>query len=496
MLKSKAIDILKTFSKDEFKRFEDFVASPYFNKSKSLASLVSSLKKFSPEFNSEEMTEQYIYGKIFTNNKYSYSMMRNLMSELLQLCEKFILNDRLNKNLFSNPENLINLLEEYQYRGLENLFKIRFKKVEEEIENLGIDVELYRVLSRLEARKQEFEYSNYSWRQKLRESYFKSAEYDLCRISRLMFKNANSIYFSTINIGGEVNESLFFRLIKKINFQELLKELTPADTEEKFFIALNLKLLLLTTSKGSEKIFYEVKDSIFKNIDIFTNGERYTLLSVLRNYCRYKIDLNESSFKEELYQVNKMKLDKIDFSIDKLESALYNIYEETFAISVAKKDYEYAESFIEKYKDLLDPEIRDVVYGFVKAYLNFEYGKFEKTIEILSKIKIPNWHSYLRIKILYLKAYYELGYFDEAFTMLDALRHYINKEQKIAEDGKKQYNILFGIYHRIFKFKTEPQRYSRFEVNKLQEDINNFTIIAGKEWFIEKTNDLKKLVEK
>jgi len=215
MLKSKAIDILKTFSKEEYKRFEDFVVSPYFNKSKSLINLVSSLKNFFPEFNSEKMTEQFIYEKIFPANLYSYSMMRNLMSELLQLCEKFILNDRLNKNLFSDPGNLIDLLDEYLYRGLENLFKIKFKKVEEEIGNSKIDIKLYRALSRLEALKQGFEYSNYSWRQKLRESFIKSAEYDFCSIARLMFKNANSIYFSSLNIGGDVNDSVFYRMLKK-----------------------------------------------------------------------------------------------------------------------------------------------------------------------------------------------------------------------------------------------------------------------------------------
>lgn len=495
MLKSKAIDILKTFSKEEFRRFEDFVASPYFNKSKNLINLSISLKKFFPDFNSEEMTEQVIYNKAFPDNKYSYSMMRNLMSELLQLCEKFILNDLLNQNLFSDPKNLIDLLDEYQERGLENLFKIRFRKVDEEIRNSKIDIELYKSLSRLEILKQEFEYSNYSWKQKLRESYFKSAEYDLCNIVRLLFRNSNSIFFSSSNIGGDVNESVFYKLVKKININELLTELAPVNTEEKFFIEINLKLLLLTTSTDNEKIFYDVKNSIFTNIDLFSNGERYTLLSILRNYCRYKMDLNRSPFKEELYLVNKLQLEKIDFSIDKLESALYNIYEETFAISVAKKDYKYAEIFIEKYKNLLEEGIREVVYGFVKAYLNFEYGKYDKTIEILSKIKIPNWHSYLRIKILYLKAYYELGYYEEAFTMLDALKHFINKEQKIAEDGKKQYNILFGVYFRIFKYKTEPQRYSQFEISKLQDDINNLTLIAGKEWFNEKAEELKKIVK-
>ena len=87
MLKSKALDILKTFSTEEFKRFEQFVSSPYFNTNKSVLKLVLELKKFYPDFNSDKMTEDYIYGRVYGKDKYSYSAMRNLMSGLIQLCD-------------------------------------------------------------------------------------------------------------------------------------------------------------------------------------------------------------------------------------------------------------------------------------------------------------------------------------------------------------------------------------------------------------------------
>ncbi|MBK9226727.1 MAG: hypothetical protein IPL67_06705 [Ignavibacteria bacterium] len=50
MIKSPAIEIIKTFSKDEFKRFAEFTESPYFNKNSNLLKAVKYFKKISPEF--------------------------------------------------------------------------------------------------------------------------------------------------------------------------------------------------------------------------------------------------------------------------------------------------------------------------------------------------------------------------------------------------------------------------------------------------------------
>ena len=48
MLKSSAVEILRTFTKEEYHKFEDFLASPYHNKNTGVIKLFMALKKYTP----------------------------------------------------------------------------------------------------------------------------------------------------------------------------------------------------------------------------------------------------------------------------------------------------------------------------------------------------------------------------------------------------------------------------------------------------------------
>ena len=143
MIKSKAIDILRTLSKAEFNRFEKFVESPYFNTNNSIIRLVNELINFHPDYNSDEITEEYLYKKIYGKDKFSYSLMRNLMSEMLHLSESYLLNNRLNNDILKNPANIIDLLDELQKRDIKNLFRLRLKNAEKILSKEKFDSILY-----------------------------------------------------------------------------------------------------------------------------------------------------------------------------------------------------------------------------------------------------------------------------------------------------------------------------------------------------------------
>ena len=64
-MKGKSLDIIKTFSEDEIKKFDLFLSSPYFNSKKSIVRLFKELRKFYPDFDSEDLTEEYLYSKVF-----------------------------------------------------------------------------------------------------------------------------------------------------------------------------------------------------------------------------------------------------------------------------------------------------------------------------------------------------------------------------------------------------------------------------------------------
>lgn len=123
MQKTKLVNIIRTFTDEELKRFIVFVNSPFFNTDKNLVNLSKVLKKYHPEFSSGSLYKKKMFKKIFPGKIYNDNVMRNLSSGLLRLTEEFLLYKNIrNESLTSE----FHLLKELYER---NLHKHFFKKV-------------------------------------------------------------------------------------------------------------------------------------------------------------------------------------------------------------------------------------------------------------------------------------------------------------------------------------------------------------------------------
>jgi hypothetical protein len=495
MLKSKAIELIKSFPKDEYKRFEEFVRSPYFNKSQSLVKLTAALKKFHPAFDSKDFTEEYIYSKVFGKDKYSYGVMRNLMSDFLFLCESFIVNEKLNRELFSNGMNVISLLDEYQKRNLFNLYYFRNKKFSEELEKQKVNSNKFRLLSEFEALQQEYEFNMISYKPDITKGFYRRALYDLCIITNMLYRNSNNVYFSSITAQANPDESIFFRFVKRIDIDDFLQDVKESDPEEKVYIELFLNLIKLVTvcAEESEKYYFKVKQSVYSLLDRFENEYKFSLLNLMRNYCLYHERYKRQEFKDELYTIYRVMLDNVNFFENKFGSHLSSMYEEIIITAIDRNEFEFAAGFMNKYTSLIDKGIRDSMTGYVNAYINFTKGNYEKTLEILSTIKPPNIYNNMRVKFLYLNAYYELGYFEEGFSFLDSFKHYISSD-KIPEKSKPVQLELHNIFMRLFRYKNAPEKYSAYDLQKLMKDVKEHNFYFGKSWFIKKTEELNRFI--
>src|SRR2546428_7800051 len=101
MVKSKAIDIIRTFTPVEFKEFGKFVRSPYFNENRKLAELHGLLKRYYPDFSRKSFTKENLYVKLFGGRKYNDGTMRKLLSGMHILAERYMIHsDIADKNLF------------------------------------------------------------------------------------------------------------------------------------------------------------------------------------------------------------------------------------------------------------------------------------------------------------------------------------------------------------------------------------------------------------
>ncbi|MEO8666607.1 MAG: hypothetical protein ABI462_14030, partial [Ignavibacteria bacterium] len=90
MIKNNAIIILKTFSGEEVKLFEDFLNSPFHNKNTKVIQLFNLLKKFHPGYNDGKLSKENLFRELFGNVRFRGSYIGNLFSDLNILAEKFL----------------------------------------------------------------------------------------------------------------------------------------------------------------------------------------------------------------------------------------------------------------------------------------------------------------------------------------------------------------------------------------------------------------------
>ncbi|MBK9332694.1 MAG: hypothetical protein IPM96_09925 [Ignavibacteria bacterium] len=77
MLKSSLLEIIRTFTKQELIKFEDFVRSPYFNKKENVINLFLEIKKYSPDYENENLKKEKFVRR--------YSLTRNTIMVSLKI---------------------------------------------------------------------------------------------------------------------------------------------------------------------------------------------------------------------------------------------------------------------------------------------------------------------------------------------------------------------------------------------------------------------------
>ena len=160
----------------------------------------------------------------------------------------------------------------------------------------------------------------------------------------------------------------------------------------------------------------------------------------------------------ETKSINIEMLETIDFNSDKMESILGIIYLSVFLESMSKMDYEFAEMFVNKYSKQLRKEIRKDIAGYTSAYINFVKKNHEKALELLSVVKPPNKVYFIQFKQLYLKIYYELGYYEEGLSVIDTCKHFLNKQLQ-NQNKKKYFKEIADLYFRLYKIKMNPENF-------------------------------------
>jgi hypothetical protein len=482
MLSSTLLNILSKFSAREIKEFGEFVNSPFFNKNENVIKLYNYIKKFHPEFNDKKLEKQYIYKRIFSKGKYNDGFMRTVIYNLGKLTEDFLAYVNFSKDEMDRG---INLLKELNERKLEKVFLKYYSEIEGEID-------------KTEYHGHDYFYKKFQLQNEM-EIYM-----DWSKFKHKDFKSY------TKNISSFINDELTsFYLIRALNhyrfvldrstyehmevnyefIDHIMSYLLTRDNHFRNKIKIKLHMYEILLLKEKKQEYYDIlKEILINEKNSLNHSDKYSLHNILQSFCIHEGFSGKTGFSNERFELYKICLEQ------KLYAASEHIYFDDIMFgniaitAISLKEFDWTEDFINKYKESLSPENRDVVINYSYARLNFVKGKFEEALKYLNSIKaIKHIQFKMPIRNLMLMVYYELSNLNQASYQIDSYRHFlVNNKSSLSDIRFERVSNFLKFFTRLAKIK---EKNNMSELKKLKSDMELTNNVTEKPWLTEKIKE-------
>lgn len=488
MTDSKLINLLKSLSPDEFKQFEKFVDSSFYNKGRDLTPLMKVIKPFYPEFDDIKLTNEFLFKKIFPGKKYdkirSENLIRTLSSHLFRICKEFLIYLELENQTVKKKYLLLNQLRK---KGLYKEFDREFGSLDYETEDnskgsIGYFFDEYLISSvkrdcslNRDDFAEAFEYT------------IKASENTVAAalISCFKFEDEKNLAQAyNLNLGSNIVQPL----LDNLNSVSFLNSLNKNGSRYFPYIEIFLTIYMMNKFRDKTEYFFKLKDLLKKYSAIFGHSENYVLWNILLTYCginklgaRETFLLYRHILENGFYKLSQ----KEDFHI----VLFRNIVIDTSSIF----EYKWLEEFINKYSEELNENHRENMRAYSMAYLLFARSEFEKALENIMKIKYNLFLFKLDLKILQLKIYYELGFYEEGLSLVSATLSYINSTKELAEFIKESIGNFAKCMRELIKIRSDASS-KKIDLHELKLKVKNIfhTNLSG--WIMEKISEIEKSV--
>jgi len=472
MHNNKVYTILQHFDKNDFKQFNRYINSPYFNKSKLLIKYFELLEKQLHSKNSDDFPKEKFWKKLYPNENYNDVRFRKLSSDLLRIVEGYLSQEIFEKKIFQKDAFLI---EAVGKKGIEKYYPSVMRITENnkkkyEFEDADFYISQYQIQKNYhEIIQHEYKHSE---RQNLEEIDDLLSKFFLSE--KLKYYCA---YLSQKQRGThEYNLSLP---------EEIIKLIQQKDYQNVPALSIYYQIYLTYIKETEVEHYYKLKNLLKEFGDKFQAVEAKTLYDSAINYCVKKGNQGHPEFVQELFDVYEDFLNKgaiyIDDELDPFH--FKNII--TAALRLGK--YDWTEKFILKNKDKLPEQSKDNAVTFNLAKLYYYKKDYDKVIALLREVEYENIGINLSSKSLLLATYYEIDEIDPLYSLLESFRTYLNRRKDIADNWKKGYLNLIRFTKKLTKVIPGDEK----AVQKIKDEISNSPSgIANVEWLKEKIAEL------
>lgn len=459
---------ITTLDKREIREFKKFLASPYFNQREDVAVLFVFLAEAKPK---AILNKENAFVAMFPKEKkYDDHKVRLASSLLLQLLENFWAMEDAKADENKNKRSAAT---QYRLRKLDKHFNRMFQEARQSIDNQEIkngDYHLQQYELHLEGYRFEVQTRKESTNLQQISDSLDAAYYTLKLRQGCIALSYQSVYKSALE------HSMMPEIIAQIERNNLQK--IPS-------VGMYYYAFQCLASPEKTANFFAFNELLLTQGAFFPADEIRDLYLLGINYCIKKHNSGERDFlKFEfiLYQEGlKSKYLYINNFITKFT------YRNVITLALTLQEYDWAENFINEYKNELNPQEREDNFRHNLARLAYERKQYDVVLHLLQQADYEDVLMNIAAKAFLLRSLYENKAYDALDSHLEAMRTYIRRKTQLGYHQENYLNLI-KYTKKLLLLPPNPTDFLQALKNEIQETKT----LAEKKWLLEKVEQIMK----
>lgn len=464
MQKSTLIEIIRSLDKKEVREIHKWLLSPAHNHREDGVLLFQYLVKALAKNEAAPEKEQ-CWDAIFQGKPYDDAYMRQVMYFLLQNIEEYLAFTELSKD---DVHIQSVLLKVYHTRKLDRSFRLTMENARKRQQKSPFRNAIYLKEQHLLEQEQYYYLVGQKWSTDLNLQETSNA-LDLAYIAEKL--RLGCLMLAHQNIYKKITYQPGFLplLLEYVENNGLLSE--PA-------VAMYYYSYKALIERENESNFDAFIKTIFEKGHLFPLNElREFYLSAI-NFCISWVNTGNIPYTRKAFELFRTGFEKGIL----LENNSISRMSFGNAVSAAIKigEFDWAEQFIEKFKDHLEEKIRESMVYFNLARMHFEKGNYTKAQELLLHFEYDDLLLNIIAKTMLLKIYYEQDEYDAFESLIDSMRIYLQRKEALDPTRKNSFKNMLSLMKKMLHLDL----YNRKQREEFAELVRNTNPLAEREWLL------------
>lgn len=483
MLSSKLTDLLKSFSSKDFKKFIQYVESPFFNRNPRLVTLAKLLRKAAPDFEDKMLEKEAVFAAMYGKEvPFNEQQVYDHISFLMRLLEDFLAYLEYEEDTVGQKRYLLKSLTD---RSLKDHFKRTARKVD-----------------------------NFQGRRNIRDDSFYFDNYLIAKEANRFYSKQYKRGFDDSLIGIVENLDIFY-LVSKLKYScdmlnrknilnvayesQMMPEVQQYLQENPEYLkipSINIyyQIYMMLVESENEVHYQNLVSLLDEHSETLKKEEALGLYGYAQNYCTKQINNGNTRYLKEIFRLYKDLLKKELLMFEGIFD--HRVYKNIVTVALRLNQFEWTHDFIESYRAHITPTFRDTAYNFNMATYFYEQQKYHEALQALQKASLEDVFYHLSAKSMLLKIYYEMEEDDALESLIDSFKVYLKRNKYVSKYHYETHRNLLKFVRRANKLRQthwmmSEEKYTE-SIKKLNTEIEATSNLTNISWLKAKVKELER----